>query len=88
MTIAAAAAAVFMLVMALLVSAALPAPAAASDHCLACHPQAHAAGWTQTHGTELAASDVAESTCADCHTVSYCDTCHATGTVSLAATGS
>jgi hypothetical protein len=88
MTIAGAAVAVFMLAMALLVSAAIPTPAAAADHCMACHPQAHTADWTQTHGTELTASEVSATTCADCHTVSYCDTCHAPGTVALPATGS
>jgi hypothetical protein len=77
-TLAAGAVAVFMLAMALLVSAALPAPAAAAtDHCMICHPQAHPDGWEQSHGTDLDDADVSETTCGDCHDASYCDGCHA-----------
>jgi hypothetical protein len=77
-----------MLAMALLVSAALPAPAAAADHCMACHPQAHPDGWEQSHGTDLADAAVSESTCTDCHTASYCDGCHGSGGAPATGSGS
>jgi hypothetical protein len=80
---AGAAAAVFMLAIALLGSAAMPAPALASaDNCLACHPQAHVGDWSATHGTELMDSQVSESTCNDCHDASYCSNCHASENIS------
>jgi hypothetical protein len=76
--IATAAAAVVMMAAALLATAAAPATAAAgANNCLLCHPQAHPSDWMTEHATDLAASDVSESTCADCHEASYCDSCHA-----------
>jgi hypothetical protein len=76
--LATAAAGVLMMAAALFATAAAPATATAgANNCLLCHPQAHPSDWMTEHATDLAAADVSESTCADCHQASYCDSCHA-----------
>lgn len=81
--IAAAALAVFLLVIVMLSTSAMPAPATpAADHCLLCHPQPHADGWLAAHATDISDSDVSTATCTDCHTSAECDSCHASVGVS------
>ncbi len=74
--IVAAAAAVFVLVFASVVTAHAAAPTAGMDHCLLCHPQAHVAGWEQGHAVALSDGQETMTTCAQCHAESFCTDCH------------
>ena len=80
LTVAAAALAVFFLLLSMMISVPEAAPAAGSgmDRCLLCHPTAHPAGWTmKLHVTELKAGEVSSAECTRCHDTQYCVDCHA-----------
>jgi hypothetical protein len=73
--------AIITIVFAFIVTALVPVQvASASDHCLFCHPQAHAAGWEQTHATVLSDGQDSMATCSVCHQAADCETCHSTTT--------
>lgn len=77
-TVAAAALAVFFLLLGMLASAPAAAPASGLDRCLMCHPQAHPSGWEQTfHIRDLETGEVSMNECARCHQASFCTDCHA-----------
>jgi hypothetical protein len=80
LTIAAAALAVFFLLLSMLISAPAAAPAVGSgmDRCLMCHPKAHPADWTmKSHIADLKSGEVSPAECTRCHDTEYCVTCHA-----------
>lgn len=76
-TIVAAGLAVFVLIVISASGSGSTASAATVDRCLVCHPRAHVAEWRESHAGELAQDPQQGAACAQCHTTSFCDDCHA-----------
>ena len=90
LTVAAAALAVFFLLLSMMISAPAAAPAAgtAMDRCLMCHPSAHPADWTtKVHIADLKSGEVSSAECSRCHSAEYCVDCHAQAAAALQQSG-